>query len=258
MEQITKIISGIYHPSERDKKIYKHMSVVILTPCASYDHPAKFTKSVANMIAYSWMHGLPVYQMGITERMVVDWGRNTLARVANEKINEYTGKKFTHILWLDDDHTFPVDIALRLASHDKDMVSALYFGRTEPHYPVVYIKDPGDEYKHFPLVEVPAMVFECDAVGFGGLLMRTDVFDRVPEPWFTIDWRAGEDIAFCVKAKQYGVKIWCDGTYKMGHIGIPPIITEADYLKYKKEHPERFSDKIKVDLGEGYGKKHIA
>lgn len=242
------VVPGLYQPTEQDLKHYQKLSVCILTPCGAYSNSVKFTKSVANMVAYSWMHGLKIYQMGVTERMVVDWARNELARIAKDKINEYTGEVFTHILWLDDDHTFPPDLACRLASHDKDMVSALYYGRTPPFFPVCYVKDPSEEYKHFPLVEPPACLFQCDAVGFGALMMRLDVFKRVPEPWFTLDWKAGEDIAFCVKAKQYGVEIWCDGAYKLGHIGVPPVITEADWLRAKAADPERFADKVRVEL----------
>lgn len=244
------MLPGLYYPTKKESKIFKDMEVCILTPCQDYENPAKFTRFVANLVAYSWMNGLKVYQMGITERMVVDWARNDLSRITKNKINEYTGNKFTHLLWLDNDHTFPPDLAVRLASYDLDMVSALYFGRTPPHMPVVYVIDPkpDNEYVHFPLLEVPPVLFECDAVGFGAMLMRRDVLDRVPEPWFTIDWRAGEDIAFCVKAKKHGVHVYCDGGYKLGHLGAPPVITEQDWLKAKADNPEKYKDKVRVEL----------
>jgi hypothetical protein len=249
----------MFKPTKRDIKRYQGMSVCILTPCGSYNVSARFAQDLANMIAYSWLHGLKIYQMGITERMVVDWARNDLARKARDHVNEYTDKKFTHVLWLDDDHVFNPDLALWLAREEFDMVSALYYGRTAPHYPVVYVKSQemrdkdssreNEEYIHYPLIEVPEKLFRCDAVGFGALLMRRDVFDRVPEPWFTLDWRAGEDIAFCVKAKAHGIDIMCDGRYKLGHIGPPPIVTHKTYAKAQEESPEQFeSQKVKVLL----------
>ena len=241
---------SIYVPTDEDRKAYEGLEIVILTPVGSYEVHAKFAKCVANLIAYSWMHGLKVYQMGITERMVVDWARNDLARQASEQTNEYTGNKFSHFLWLDDDHVFNPDLACYLARlADLDMVSALYFGRTQ-HLPVAYVKDDsGDKYKHYPLIEAPRALAEVDAVGFGALLMRRDVFDRVPEPWFTLDWHAGEDIAFCVRAKEHGVKVWLDGSYALGHIGPPQIVTEATYKQYLIDHAEEFKDRIKVPLG---------
>ena len=236
-----------YEPKNKD---YSGYSICILTPVGGYDVSAKFAKSVANMIAYSWMHGLKIYQMGITERMAVQWARNDLARTAKGKIDEYTGKKYTHILWLDDDHVFNPDLALWLVQNgDKDMVSALYYGRTE-HLPVAYVKDGSeDKYMHYPLIETPRSLCEVDAVGFGALLMKLDVLNRVPEPWFTLDSNSGEDIAFCVKAKEHGVKIYLDGRYALGHIGPPNIITEKTYKQYLVEHAEEFADKIRVSLG---------
>ena len=245
-------VPGLYTPTDNDKERWRHWSVVILTPCGGYENSVKFTKSVANMVAYSWMNGLRVFQMGLTERMVVDWARNELARIAKDKINEYTGERFTHLLWLDDDHVFEADLACVLARHNLDMVSALYYARIGKILPVVYVKDEsGDGYKHFPIVEAPNCLFECDAVGFGAMLMRRDVLDRVPEPWFTIDYKAGEDIAFCVRAKQQGIKIHCDGQYKLGHVGVPKVIGHQDYLKYMQEHKDEFADRVKIELIRG-------
>jgi hypothetical protein len=223
-------------------------SICVLIPCGSYSVPTIFAKSLSNMIAYSWMNGLKIYQCGITERMVIDWARNDLARKALDHINEYTNEKFTHFLWLDDDHTFNPDLALYLARHNVDMVSALYYGRVSPHYPVVYVRDHDEEYKHYPLVETPETLFQCDAVGFGAMLMHRCVFEKVPEPWFTLDWRCGEDIAFCLSAKKNGIDIYCDGTYKLGHIAPPSVITEKNYLEYKQKNPEKFKDKLRVEL----------
>lgn len=246
-----EVVPGLYSPSNQDLKRYQDLSICILTPCGAYENSVKFTKSVANMVAYSWMNGLRVFQMGITERMVVDWARNELARTAKDKINEFTGEKFTHLLWLDDDHVFEADLACVLARHDVDMVSALYYARVGKTLPVVFVKDESaeDEYKHFPLVEAPNCLFECDAVGFGALLMRRDVLDRVPQPWFTIDYRAGEDIAFCVSAKKNGIKIYCDGQYKLGHIAVPRVIGHQDYLRYVENNKDEFAGKVKVQLG---------
>lgn len=241
-------MSNIYVPSNKDKKIYKDISIVILTPCGSYSVWAKFAKCLVNLVAYSWMHGLKIYTMGITERMVVHWARNDLARKAKDIKNEYTGEKFTHILWLDDDHVFNPDMAVYLARHhDKDVVSALYFGRTQ-HLPVVYVKDksPG-KYNHYPLIVVPPNLFEVDAVGMGACLMQMSVLDRMKEPWFAFN-NSGEDIHFCVHAKEQGIKIYCDGSYMLGHIGDSQIVTEKVYKKYLDDNEDKYGDRVKMVL----------
>lgn len=245
-------MTGLYLPSRAAIEEWADYSIVILTPCKDYEVPARFAKSVANLIAYSWLHGLKVYQMGVTERMVVHWARNDLARQALDRINEYTGKPFSHFLWIDDDSVFNPDMACYLAQHgDLDVVSALYFGRTQ-HLPVVYVKDGSDDpYKHYPLIDVPTNLCEVDAVGFGACLTRRETFERLPSPWFSFHG-AGEDIYFCVEARKRGIRIWCDGTYRLGHIGDPQIVTEATYHHYMAENQDRYADRIRVGLG---GKK---
>jgi hypothetical protein len=59
------------------------------------------------------------------------------------------------------------------------------------------------------------------------------------EPWFAFgneDSRCGEDIFFCVHAKEQGIKIWLDPTYQLGHVGDPQIIGRAQYERYVKDH----------------------
>ena len=135
------------------KDQFAKMSICILSPM--YIAEPRWIQSTVNMVAWSWMQGLPIYQMGISEKMVVDWARNFLARQAKDHICEYTGKRYTHLLWLDTDHVFNPDLACILARHFKDpnidAISALYFGRTGPTLPVVYVKDTSDDKeKHHP------------------------------------------------------------------------------------------------------------
>lgn len=242
--------SVIYVPTDEDRKLYDGMSVVIVTPCGGYANPFRFTRCLANLIAYSWRYGLRVDAFGGTERMVIHWARNDLANEAKSLVNDRTGEKYTHVLWLDDDHTFNPDMLVYLARNgDKDVVSALYYGRTQ-HLPVVYVKDYNpDPYKHFPLIWPPSQLCEVDAVGFGACLMRREVLDRLKEPYFRFN-ECGEDIYFCVHAKKQGVKIWLDGSYKLGHIGDPQIIGHKEYEQYVKDHEEEFGPKIRVALGE--------
>ena len=239
----------IYIPTTEDKKKYDAMTVVIVTPCGSYSNPFLFTKSLANLIAYSWMHGLKVDAFGGTQRMVVHWARNELGKNALELTNSRTGKPYTHILWLDDDHVFNPDMLLYLARNsDKDVISALYYGRTTPQ-PVAYIKDKNpDKYKHYPLIWPPKTLCEVDAVGFGACLMKREVLERMEYPWFKF-LDCGEDIYFCVHAKEQGVRIWLEPTYELGHIGDPTIVGHAEYEAYLETNKETLGPKIKVALG---------
>lgn len=245
----------LYTPDEKAREHYKDVSICIATPHSEFYSYNDWNAYVANMIAYSWMHGLKIYQVAYTERQVVHWARNQLANIIQSSNSQYTGNRYSHILWLDDDHLFNPDLALRLAQHhQKDMVSALYYGREGRILPVVYTREgttaKDDEYKHFPIIQPPDGLFECDAVGFGALLMKVDVLDKFPHPWFTMQDGStsfGEDIRFCVKARKAGVKVWCDSRIRIGHFGrAKQVITHADYLKYLETHKGEMGENILV------------
>ena len=238
-----------YKPTKKDKKLYKGMSVVIAVPCKDYEMSASFSRDVGNLIAYSWHYGLKVDQMAITERMVIHWARNELARNCRDYECPWTGKKFTHILWLDDDQAFKPDMLVWLARNGHlDVLSAVYYGR-QKHLPVVYVRDDNEsKYSHYTMLTVPPNVIEVDAVGFGAVLMRREILDKLEEPYFSFK-DSGEDIYFCAHAKEQGVKIHVDGRYDIGHMGDPQVVTRQTYDKYVKDHREEFGDKIQ---------KHIA
>jgi hypothetical protein len=243
-----------YKPTAKDRKFFSKLRLVIISPIMHCE--PRWVRSLVNMMAYSWMNDLKIYAMGITERVVVDWARNDLARIALHQKCNYTNKYYTHFLWLDSDHIFNPDLGVCLARHfmraDVDICSAVDYMRSGPTLPVVYVKDETpDEYLHYPLVIVPEILCEVDAVGFGACITKREVFKKTPKPWFTIDAKAGEDIAFCVAAKKAGFKVWVDGTYRLGHIGEPPVVTHKTYLEHMEKNKDVYADRVKINLDGG-------
>jgi len=57
-------------------------------------------------------------------------------------------------------------------------------------------------------------------------------FQFLPHPWG--DGEYGEDISFCLKARECGIKLYVDTTVRPGHIG-PYAFGIGDYLHYQKE-----------------------
>ena len=116
---------------------------------------------------------------------------------------------------------------------------------------MVYVrgsKKNDEKYKHYPLMWPPTMLCEVDAVGFGALLMKMDVLDGMEFPWFKFD-DCGEDIYFCVRAKEHGFKVWLDPTYVLGHIGEPNIIGKAEFDKHMAENEAEYGERKRIPLG---------
>lgn len=243
-------LDGFFVPTAEEQAKFADMRVALLVPCGGYESSIRWIACMTNALIYSQKFGLKIHALAYTERTVVDWARNSLADTFVSATDPYEEKPYTHALWLDDDHIFNPDLFVRLAAlGDLDMVSAVYFQRTSPYHPVCYIKDDSEnEYRHWPLMVIPEDIIEVDAVGFGAVLMRREVLEGTPKPWFTLDWRAGEDVIFCKRAKDAGFRIWLAGDYKIGHLGKVPVVTAADSIRHQKEHPEDYGEKIKIRL----------
>ena len=65
-------------------------------------------------------------------------------------------------------------------------------------------------------------LFEIEGCGFGAVLMKAGVIRDVAETFhqtFGPIPGLGEDLSFCVRARNCGYKIWCDPTLQIGHKG---------------------------------------
>ena len=138
-------------------------------------------------------------------------GRDTLAANA---VNE----KYTHVLWLDADMMFNPDIFNRLYAHGKDIVTGVYHSRHAPYDSCIFTNlDPVEKVKDYP-----KELFEIAGCGFGCILTSTEALRWVYRDngnCFQPMLQFGEDIAFCIRARESGFKIFCDPEIQAGHIG---------------------------------------
>lgn len=145
-----------------------------------------------------------------------------LPKQRHELVLQALDAESTHILWLDSDMRFPKHLLVGLLAHDEPIVGCSYPRRSHPVVPVavtagglpVYT-DPSD----------PALV-EVAAVGFGALLIDTDVFRGLPAPWFLFDFTStgeyvGEDVFFFKRVSDAGLRVLVDPVLseQVAHIG---------------------------------------
>lgn len=173
-----------------------------------------------------------------TGRMHTSYAREILAEEALKLNTDF-------ILFIDDDMMVPKDMFPHLMKHaDKaDIIAPLCFQRIPPYNPVLYklnydtdkngtITCHSDNITDYPI----NATFNPDAVGFGVVLIKTEVLKKLPKPWFFSNTALGEDIYFCLRAKQMGFKTLVDTRIKIGHMANPHCVTELDFIRYNKEH----------------------
>lgn len=177
-----------------------------------------------------------------TGRLLTQAAREKFIRVAHAEGMDY-------VVMYDNDMVLPPDFAERMVTvmeeHPEiDVLGALAFMRTPPHYAVLYnVVEGYDEVRHqdyYINTQVKRYpkdsLVECDAVGFGGVAIRMDfVRSKLRDPYFMSTTPTGEDIWFCVKVKEAGGRVFMDTRIKLGHIMNPGIIDEDGFEKWVKE-----------------------
>lgn len=187
------------------------------------------------------------FSLNCTGDVLIQYARERFAQAALEANADY-------LFMIDDDMLAPPDLFFQLAANDKDICAALAFTRNPDHKPVAYDVIEGNDpitgrdfyINKFAMNYPRNQLFECDAVGFGAVLIKTKVLKAMKEPRFMGLVGTGEDITFCHKAKALGFEVWMDSRVKLGHLGAPTVITEdyADrWLKLTPEQREKFYGK---------------
>ena len=160
-------------------------------------------------------------------------------RIAQKSLDEQAD----FVLMVDNDVTIPKD-ALKLLLEDARDVSLGYYphrnrdNRYNGKTCICKLKDEhGQEYYHYPLEseysaeEMAQMAnagttkIEVHGGGMGCALIRTDVFRKVPYPWY--DWvnygdadrgMLSEDLYFCAQCRATRIPIYADVRVGCGHL----------------------------------------
>ena len=151
--------------------------------------------------------------------------RNSLAKMA---VND----EYDRILWLDSDMQFEPYLLQRLSARmdeGLDFVSGVYYSRRPPSTPIIYTKvgylkaENGDMTpKAVPFLDYPDGLIEIEGAGFGAVLMSVKMVRDVAEKYglpFSPILGFGEDLSFCLRARELGYKLYADTTIQLGHIG---------------------------------------
>ena len=188
------------------------------------------------MVASGFAQSLAMLQKGGHETAIcfecgslVYDARNKLAKRAIEMGADYT-------MWFDSDMIFQPDTMLKLLEHKDEggIISGVYFRRSPPYTPVVFAKCNVRERSWADLEEMPTELSEVEGVGFGCVLVGTDVLMSIASKqwrWFEPLKGFGEDLSFCWRARECGYKILLDPRVKCGHVG-NIVVTEQFFNAY--------------------------
>lgn len=170
----------------------------------------------------------------LVDNTYIDSARNTL-------IDKFLKNPSDYLFFVDSDMIIPQDAIERLMSHDKDMVSGIYFGRSQAGetHAMASIKE-NNEYRR--ISSFPKGLIDVDSVGLGCCLIKKQTIEKISElhknkplfrnKFFSRNEFVGEDFYFCELLKDAGFNIFVDPSVQCGHIG--GIIDTKYYLANKK------------------------
>lgn len=184
------------------------------------------------------------------EECTIAIARSSLIYDARNKLAEKAvSDGFDRVLWLDSDMMFPSDMYYKLSEDldaDHRVVSGIYFTRKGNIEPVFYsemgtrkVDNGSDQIEAYriAMTDYPKdSLFEVAGVGFGCVMMETSVlaemYKKLGAPFFPVSG-FGEDLAFCMRCNNLGIKIYCDSSIKAGHCATTMITEEAYLSGYK-------------------------
>ena len=129
----------------------------------------------------------------------------------------------THLMFIDYDMVFPESGITTLLSRGKEIIGGLYNARKFPLKLAAFGVNSEGFTRQIRHDEVPTEPFKIGGIGTGFLLIETGVFNKIEQPYFSVEpWgngTIGEDIYFCIKAGKVGIEVWADPTIPLKHIG---------------------------------------
>ena len=167
-------------------------------------------------------------------------GANVL-RGAQQK--PWDGKlNYDYQLWIDNDIVFNVDkfwqladLAIPAEGEEKKIAAGWYATEDGHTTSVAHWLEEEDFRKNGGVMNhetVESMgkrnkPFTVDYTGFGWVLIKKGVFEDMEYPWFApkmqifesgaVQDMCGEDVSFCLDAKDMGIETWCDPRIRVGH-----------------------------------------
>ncbi len=171
---------------------------------------------------------------GMANGLYIDFLQNGLVRQMFDKEKQFG--RFDYFWLLNDDMIMPRGTLRKLVSDDKDIVVPIMFQHDLPFDALFFdYQQPDGLYHHKYLEPGDNGLTQGRAAGGGGMLIKREVFDAFPDPWWETHWdfpqpgqlaspgtpgyptRSTEDFDFCKKAKEAGFEVWCDLDCPVGH-----------------------------------------
>lgn len=181
--------------------------------------------------------------------------RKLVHRSRNELAEQFLATDCNLLMWIDDDNPPQPDDLNKLIEKNLPIVSGLYFKRNAPYEPIIMVERAngvGTERRPDLYRNGSKEPFRVNSTGMGFMLVKREVIEAMKAlgiPLFDVRGNVGEDIWFCLQARQAGYEIMIAPDVEIAHLGERLIITGETYDKFYKENIEKVVEKAYIMQG---------
>lgn len=201
----------------------KELKLVIAIPSAGMVRMG-FAYSLAGMVASLASRRVPTLpDCSIEIKLDVVESSNWITN-REQLVKRALDAGMTHLLFLDDDMSFEPTILETLLGRRHDIVVTNYLIKTIPASDFVAVGLDGNR---IPTLPSSTGILPIAYSGFGVSLFSTEVFKKVPQPWFIPEFIPStssyttEDNPFYRKAREAGFTVYLDqdASKQVAHVG---------------------------------------
>lgn len=162
----------------------------------------------------------------------------TLGRDCIVQYAKYRVPHPSHILFIDSDVLPRRNTLEALLKHDKDIITGVVPILQKRQ--LLWNVSKEETWTPLELNELPDNPFKVALCGFGIVLVKYEVFDKLEWPYWKDEFAPGrrtlgQDMYFCNKAVAAGFDIWCDPKVKCDHIRTTGLLHFAKLLMIKEK-----------------------
>jgi hypothetical protein len=234
------------------------MKYLIGLPCVDGRAHIEVVSSILDQIEFI-TRGKHTVRCQAIKHTLIHNARNAIAAAAIQYDYDY-------VFFIDSDCILPPKTLEKLTGYDKDVASGMYFLKAFPFPPVIYnMNEKGSfdvisDYPEKKLIRVGAVGMGVCLIKVSALkklgyqtktiqedgqdisFVETKVFDPVPETETQCGIN-GEDMAFCKRCSDAGIKMYVDTGIQAAH-----LTDRAIDERYHREAIKKFSDEERIKL----------
>jgi len=185
--------------------------------------------------------------------------RQSWAAARTECVRKARESNFKWLFFIDDDVFIPFDALAKLLGSGKEIISGVYWTKSENTAPVIFEDIGQGPMYNFPVDEVIAI----GGAGLGCVLINMEVFDKFDEagmPYFVENWtytapdgnrikcNVGEDHYFYLKAREFGYQPYAHTGVLCDHYDVGANKFYPNEAIVKKFCAEKITTQDKVEL----------